>query len=103
MKSRTLAACLLVAVSSLPAVSLTALADDSPQQTVQPSNINQRDLTVGDRAPDILARKESAITDWKKRGLKQPDDDAQWAQVNGKYVMVKITNGTILEITPVKK
>ncbi|MGY2293557.1 RcnB family protein [Pseudomonas sp. SDO528_S397] len=102
MKSKSLIACLLLAASCFT-VSLTAQAAQTPDQTVQPSNINQRDLTVGDRAPDILARKESAITDWKKRGLKQPDDDAQWAQVNGKYVMVKITNGTILEITPVKK
>jgi Ni/Co efflux regulator RcnB len=102
MKSTSLVACLLVA-AGLSTASLTVQAADAPQQTVKPSNISTRDLKVGDRAPDILARKESAIADWKKHGLKQPDDDSQWARVNDKYVMVKITNGTILDITPVKK
>lgn len=69
---------------------------------MEPSNINTRDLKVGDRAPDILVRKESAIGDWKRRGLKQPSEESQWARVNDRYVLVKITNGTILDITPAK-
>ena len=69
---------------------------------VVPSNINTRDLKVGDRAPDILVRKESALGDWKKRGLKPPHDDSQWSRINDLYVLVKITNGTILDTTPAK-
>ncbi|MGC6370604.1 RcnB family protein [Pseudomonas sp. K2I15] len=102
MKSKSLVACLLVA-ASLSAASLTVQAADSPQKTVQPSNINTRDLKAGDRAPDILMRKESAVADWKKHGLKQPEEDSQWARVNDKYVLLKTTNGTILDVTPVKK
>lgn len=102
MKSRSLVACLLV-TASLCAASLTVQAADTAQTTVQPSNINTRDLKTGDRAPDILMRKESAVADWKKHGLKQPEEDSQWARVNDKYVLLKTTNGTILEITPVKK
>ncbi|WP_339528339.1 RcnB family protein [Pseudomonas mucidolens] len=101
MKATSLIASLLVA-ASLSAASLTVQAEDNPQKTVEPSNINNRDLKVGDRAPDILVRKESAIGDWKKRGLKQPVEDSQWARVNDRYVLVKITNGTILDITPAK-
>ncbi|MDF9769366.1 Ni/Co efflux regulator RcnB [Pseudomonas rhodesiae] len=70
---------------------------------MQPSNINARDLKEGDRAPDMLMRKESAVTDWKKRGLKQPEEESQWTRVGDKFVLLKTTNGTILEITPVKK
>ncbi|HJH22594.1 MAG TPA: RcnB family protein [Pseudomonas lactis] len=102
MKSKTLAACLLVA-ASFSTVSAVVQAGDTPQETVQPSNINARDLKEGDRAPDILMRKESAVSDWKKRGLKQPEEESQWARVGDKYVLLKTTNGTILEITPVKK
>lgn len=102
MKSRTLAACVLVA-ASLSTASFVAQAGDTPQETVQPSNINARNLKEGDRAPDILMRKESAISDWKKHGLKQPEEESQWARVGDKYVLLKTTNGTILEITPVKQ
>jgi Ni/Co efflux regulator RcnB len=102
MNAKSLAACLLVA-TSLTATSFVVQAADTPQETVQPSNINTRDLKEGDRAPDILMRKESAVSDWKKRGLKQPEADSQWSRVGDKFVLLKTTNGTILEITPVKK
>ena len=102
MKSKTLVACVLVA-ASLSTASVVVQAGDTPQETVKPSSINTRDLKEGDRAPDILVRKESAISDWKKRGLKQPEEDSQWARVGDKFVLLKTTNGTILEITPVKK
>lgn len=99
MKSKILTACLLVA-ASLSTASFVAQAGDTPQETVQPSNINARDLKEGDRAPDMLMRKESAVTDWKKRGLKQPEEESQWTRVGDKFVLLKTTNGTILEITP---
>jgi len=102
MKSKALIASLLLA-TSLSTASFVAQAGDTPQETVQPSNINTRDLKEGDRAPDILMRKESAVSDWKKRGLKQPEQDSQWSRVGDKFVLLKTTNGTILEITPVKK
>jgi Ni/Co efflux regulator RcnB len=102
MKAKSLVASLLLA-TSLSTVSFVAQAGDTPQETVQPSNINTHDLKEGDRAPDILMRKESAVSDWKKRGLKQPEANSQWSRVGDKFVLLKTTNGTILEITPVKK
>jgi len=102
MKSKTLAACLLL-TAGLSTASFVVQAGDTPQETVKPSSINARDLKEGDRAPDMLMRKESAVSDWKERGLKQPEEDSQWARVGDKFVLLKTTNGTILEITPVKK
>ncbi|MGY2044916.1 RcnB family protein [Pseudomonas pergaminensis] len=102
MKAKSLIASLLV-TTSLSTASFIVQAGDTPQETVQPSNINTRDLKEGDRAPDMLMRKESAVSDWKKRGLKQPEEDSQWTRVGDKFVLLKTTNGTILEITPVKK
>ncbi|MGY2403233.1 RcnB family protein [Pseudomonas sp. SDO5271_S396] len=102
MKSGSLAASLLIA-ASLSTASFVALAGDTPQETVQPSNINAHELKEGDRAPDMLMRKESAVTDWKQRGLEQPEADSQWARAGDKFVLLKTTNGTILEITPAKK
>ena len=102
MKAKSLVTCLLLA-TSLCTASFVVQAGDTPQETVQPSSINTRDLKEGDRAPDILMRKESAVSDWQKRGLKQPEADSQWARVGDKFVLLKTTNGTILEITPVKK
>ena len=53
-------------------------------------------------APDIYQRSEKAI-DWKTKGLKKPVDQAQWVQINDQYVMVMITNGTIVEMKPVER
>ena len=94
MKSKSLVACLLVA-ASLSTASVVVQAGDTPQETVQPSNINARDLKEGDRAPDMLMRKELAVSDWKKRGLKQPEEDSQWARVGNRFVLLKTTNGKI--------
>lgn len=102
MKIQSLVAGVLLA-ASLSTVSVVAQAGDTPQETVQPSTINSRDLKEGDRAPDMLMRKDAAVSDWKKRGLKQPEEDSQWARVGDKFVLLKTTNGTILEITPVKQ
>jgi Ni/Co efflux regulator RcnB len=42
-------------------------------------------------------------TNWKQKGLKAPKAQAQWVQINDKYMMVMITNGTIIDITPVER
>ncbi|MCU1759469.1 RcnB family protein [Pseudomonas sp. 14P_8.1_Bac3] len=101
MNSKTLIASLAL-VAGLAAISPIVQAAE-PQKTVQPSATNTRELVVGDRAPDIYQRPEKAIGNWKAKGLKAPKEQAQWVQVNGKYMMVMITNGTILDITPVER
>jgi Ni/Co efflux regulator RcnB len=40
---------------------------------------------------------------WKRKGLKAPKAQALWVQINDKYMMVMITNGTIIDITPVER
>lgn len=80
MKSKILAACLLVA-TGLSTASFVVQAGDTPQETVKPSNINARDLKEGDRAPDMLMRKESAVSDWKNvasSSLKQTASGLGW-------------------------
>jgi Ni/Co efflux regulator RcnB len=67
------------------------------------SPVSDRELKVNDRAPDIYQRSEKAITNWKQKGLKQPEPQAQWVQINDQYVMVMITNGTIVEMKPVER
>ncbi|MFL1527495.1 RcnB family protein [Pseudomonas sp. O230] len=101
MNSKTLIASLAL-VAGLAGISPVVLADE-PQKTVQPGVNNTRELVVGDRAPDVYQRSEKAIGNWKAKGLKAPKEQAQWVQINGKYMMVMITNGTIMDITPVER
>lgn len=102
MNNKTLIAS-LVLVAGLAGIAPIVQADDPPQKTVQPGVNNSRKLVVGDRAPDIYQRSEKALGNWKQKGLKAPKSQAQWVQINDKYMMVMITNGTIVDITPVER
>lgn len=102
MNSKALIAALAIA-AGVAGISPIAQADDPPQKTVQPGVNNTRELVVGDRAPDVYQRSDKALKNWKAKGLKAPEDQAQWVQINDKYMLVKITNGTIMDITPVEK
>lgn len=102
MNSKTLIASLAL-VAGITAISPLVQADETPQKTVQPGVNNSRSLVKGDRAPDMYQRSEKAVKNWKERGLKAPSADAQWVQINDKYMMVKITNGTIVDVTPVER
>ena len=101
MNSKTLIAALAIA-AGVAGISPIVQAADPPEKTVQPSATNTRELNVNDRAPDIYQRSEKAI-DWKAKGLKKPVEQAQWVQINDQYVMVMITNGTIVEMKPVPR
>lgn len=102
MNSKTLIASLAL-VAGIAAISPVTQADEPPQKTVQPGVNNSRSLVKGDRAPDMYQRSEKAVKNWKAKGLKAPASDAQWVQINDKYMMVKITNGTIVDVTPVER
>jgi Ni/Co efflux regulator RcnB len=103
MNSKTLIASLAL-VAGLAAINpIVQAADEAPQKTVQPGVNNSRSLVKGDRAPDMYQRSEKAVKNWKAKGLKAPASDAQWVQINDKYMMVKITNGTIVDVTPVER
>ncbi|MDI3275366.1 RcnB family protein [Pseudomonas sp. AL03] len=102
MNNKTLIASLAL-VAGIAGISPIVQADDPPQKTVQPGANNSRQLVVGDRAPDVYQRSEKALVNWKQEGLKAPKAQAQWVQINDKYMMVMITNGTIVDITPAER
>lgn len=83
------------------AVTLPLQAAESTQQKV-PSTFSSGELVVGDRAPAVYQRESEALHDWKKRGLRAPDEDSQWVKIKNQYVLVAITNGKIIELKPVK-
>ncbi|MFI8222613.1 RcnB family protein [Pseudomonas sp. NPDC085632] len=101
MNSKTLIASLALVAGIAGISPLVQAAQTSNEQAVQ-SPVSDRELKVNDRAPDIYQRSEKAI-DWKTKGLKKPVDQAQWVQINDQYVMVMITNGTIVEMKPVER
>jgi hypothetical protein len=102
MNSKTLIAALAIA-AGVAGINPIVQADDPAAKTVQPGVNNTRELVVGDRAPDMYQRTEKALRNWKAKGLKAPKEQAQWVQINDKYMMVMITNGTIVDITPVER
>jgi len=101
MNSKTLIASLALVAGIAGISPLVQAAQTSNEQAVQ-SPTSDRELKVNDRAPDIYQRSEKAI-DWKNKGLKKPVEQAQWVQINDQYVMVMITNGTIVEMKPVER
>ncbi|MBV4477485.1 RcnB family protein [Pseudomonas sp. B2M1-30] len=100
MNNKTLIASLAL-VAGIAGISPIVQAAETSSSTSVQSPTGNRALKVNDRAPDIYQRSEKAITDWKHKGLKAPEPQAQWVQIDDKYVMVMITNGTIVEIQPV--
>jgi len=52
----------------------------------------------GDKAPDMYTREETALKDWKSKGLRAPEENAQWVDIKGTYVMVNRENSVIKEI-----
>ncbi|MFJ2365972.1 RcnB family protein [Pseudomonas sp. NPDC087697] len=94
---------ILALFAGLTVVCPMALADDPVQASVQASPINARNLQVGDHAPDIYRRYDKALADWKSRGLKTPQSQSQWVQINDKYMLVHTTNGQILAVMPIER
>lgn len=94
---RLLSALLLTGTfACLPMAINTAQAAD---ETVQGNDTRNRELKVGDKAPDQYKRDEIAIKDWKAKGLKEPQKESHWVEMADSYVLVQTTNGVILEIS----
>jgi len=91
----------LVLIGCFSSANLYAL--DTANESVKASKLTSHDFEVGDRAPTTYQQTRSALPDWQEQGLKPPKKQSQWVQIDDKYVMVQITNGEILEITPVKR
>lgn len=102
----TPAVLLATALSMAP---LAANATDEKKSDCKPDAVwtdflgHGRCYTHGDKAPDPYTRDDTALKDWKQRGLPAPDDNAQWVEISGKYVMINRENSVIKEIRDGKK
>jgi Ni/Co efflux regulator RcnB len=97
---------LIVGLTILGCVSLTSVsvqAAEAPEQKVESSKDNLRDLEKGSRVPEKFQRPGEAIKDWQAKGLHAPAEQSQWVKINDKYVQVQTTNGQITDIVPIKK
>lgn len=102
MNSKTLIASLALVAGIAGITPIVQAAQTSSDPSVQ-SPTSDRQLKVNDRAPEMYQRKDKALKNWKAKGLKAPIEQAQWVQINDHYVMVMITNGTIVEMQPVER
>ncbi|HEY0290376.1 MAG TPA: RcnB family protein [Pseudomonas sp.] len=102
MNSKSLIACMAI-LGCVSVTSLSVQAADAPEQKVQQSKDNLRELETGDRAPEKFQRPGAAIKNWKAKGLHEPAKESQWVLIHNKYVQVQTTNGQITDIVPVKK
>ncbi len=98
MKKRPLVTAL--AFAALLSPTLPVLAAESSQDSVTAPQTHNRELKVGDKAPDQYKREDAAVKDWKARGLPAPEKESHWVRMGDHYVMVQITNGVVLAIHP---
>lgn len=90
---------LLYALAFTAALPLVATATEPNKQSVTAPH-SQRELKVGDKAPDPYKRDDLAIHDWQARGLPAPEKESHWVRLADHYVLVQTTNGVILAIEP---
>ena len=102
MNSKTLIASLALVAGIAGISPLVQAAQTSSEPAVQ-SPTSDRELKVNDRAPDVYQR-WGGTEAWKQSQARTSQyTKAQWVQINDKYVMVMITNGTIVEMQPVER
>ena len=80
-------------LAALCAASVPAFADDT-SVTLDRPGVGQHEIKKGDKVPDEYKRKELALGDWQKRHLSAPGENEQWVEIQDKYVLVNIPNGT---------
>lgn len=97
MKANSLL-CALLFTGSLAGLPMVAHAAESTQESITAPDTHNRELEVGDKAPDQYKRKEEAVQDWKAKGLPAPEKESQWVKMGGRYVLVQVTNGVVLAI-----
>jgi Ni/Co efflux regulator RcnB len=72
-------------------------ANQSEDATVKDPN-SENEYKVGSEAPDKFQRETYQIKDWKAHGLKAPGENEQWVKIGNDYVLLKKTEGAIIEI-----
>ncbi|WP_256825357.1 RcnB family protein [Pseudomonas juntendi] len=86
--------------AALPCLPLAATAAPSSEESVTAPETHNRELKVGDKAPDQYKRDEEAIKNWKAKGLPQPEKESHWVRMGDHYVLIQISNGVVLAIQP---
>lgn len=99
MKTRSLLSALLFS-GALVGLPVVAQATDvkSTQESIKAPESHNRELKVGDKAPDQYKREDEAVKNWQAKGLAKPDKDTHWVEMGGRYVLVNIPNGTVMAI-----
>ena len=84
----------------LPMTVMTAQAADDSEKTVTGQEAHNRELKIGDKAPDQYKRDDLVVSDWEAKKLPKPEKESHWVRMGEQYVLVQITNGVILDIKP---
>ncbi|HEN8713439.1 TPA: RcnB family protein [Pseudomonas putida] len=87
-------------LATLPCLPMMVSAAPSAEESITAPETHNRELKVGDKAPDQYKRDEEALTDWKAKGLPAPEKESHWVRMGDHYVLVQITNGVVLAIHP---
>ncbi|MGF6396108.1 RcnB family protein [Pseudomonas plecoglossicida] len=96
MKAQRLLPSLLLA--ALPCLPMVATAAPSTEESITAPQTHNREIKVGDKAPDQYKRDDQAVKDWKAKGLPAPEKVSHWVRMGEHYVLVQITNGVVLAI-----
>jgi len=81
--------------ASLCTFSIPALCADEPSVNLDRPGAGMVEIKEGDKVPDEYKREALALKDWQKRHLTAPDENSQWVEIQDKYVLVNIPNGTV--------
>jgi nickel/cobalt homeostasis protein len=82
------------------ALPMFALATPSAEESIKAPETHNRELKVGDKAPDQYKRDDQTVSDWKAKGLPAPEKESHWVRMGDHYVLIQITNGVVLAIHP---
>jgi len=99
MNPRSLLSALLFG-ATLAYLPLQASAAGASEESVTAPETHNRELKVGDKAPDQYKRDDAAPVDWKAKGLPAPEKESHWVKIGDHFVLVQITNGVVLDIKP---
>jgi len=86
---------LLAALFALP---IAAHAAEEPAVNLDRPGAGMVEIKEGDKVPDEYKRETLALKDWQKRHLTAPGENEQWVEIQDKYVLVNIPNGTAKEM-----
>jgi Ni/Co efflux regulator RcnB len=84
--------------TTLCALGSIAHAAEQPSVSLDRPGAGVREIKKGDNVPDEYQRDSLAVKDWKQRHLAAPEKNQQWVEIQGKYALVNVPTGTILEM-----